>query len=678
MIAAIVQARMGSSRLPGKVLLPLQGKPMLIQQLERVQRVKGLDQVIVATTTEPGDQVIVDVCREYGIACYRGSSSDVLDRYYQIAKEVGANEIIRVTADCPLLDPQVVDQLVEYFHDGEFDYAANNLRPTLPDGLDAEVFRFEVLEEAWKEAKLPSEREHVTPFIRKNSNRYHIGSLTADQDFSFLRWTVDEPEDYDAVRKIYDYLFPKHHDFGMTEVLELYDQMPELKIINQDLTRDAGLQKSYRQDELSERYKRTNELFKAASGVIPLGSQTFSKSKTQFPVGASPLFIERGSGSRVWDVDGNEYIDVMSSLGAINLGYNDADVLKRVKEQLEHGTIFSLAHPLEVSVAKKLIEVVPCAEMVRFGKNGSDVTTGAIRLARAYTGREHVVTCGYHGWHDWYIGTTPRNLGVPESTRQLTHALQYNDVDALKAVFFDYPNEVACVIMEPMTREEPRDGYLESVKGLCEENGALLIFDEMIMGFRHAVAGGQELFGVTPDLATYGKGIANGYPLSALVGRAEVMSLLEEIFFSFTFGGETLSLAAAEVTIEKVKEHDVPGHIRKHGEAIIAGVRELAQECEVDDIVAISGPAAWSFLDFKEVNGVSSWELLTLFLQETLARGILTRGVHTLSYAHNQDDVQHILNVYREVFPILKRAAHQKQIKSLLLSKPLQPLFKIR
>ncbi|MCB0328846.1 MAG: glycosyltransferase family protein, partial [Bdellovibrionales bacterium] len=158
MIAAIVQARMGSSRLPGKVLLPLQGKPMLIQQLERVQRVKGLDQVIVATTTEPGDQVIVDVCREYGIACYRGSSSDVLDRYYQIAKEVGANEIIRVTADCPLLDPQVVDQLVEYFHDGEFDYAANNLRPTLPDGLDAEVFRFEVLEEAWKEAKLPSER----------------------------------------------------------------------------------------------------------------------------------------------------------------------------------------------------------------------------------------------------------------------------------------------------------------------------------------------------------------------------------------------------------------------------------------------------------------------------------------------------------------------------------------
>ena len=156
------------------------------------------------------------------------------------------------------------------------------------------------------------------------------------------------------------------------------------------------------------------------------------------------------------------------------------------------------------------------------------------------------------------------------------------------------------------------------------------------------------------------------------------MSLLEEIFFSFTFGGETLSLAAAEVTIEKVKEHDVPGHIRKHGEAIIAGVRELAQECEVEDIVAISGPAAWSFLDFKEVNGVSSWELLTLFLQETLARGILTRGVHTLSYAHNEDDVQHILNVYREVFPILKRAAHQKQIKSLLLSKPLQPLFKIR
>src|SRR3990167_6285478 len=274
----------------------------------------------------------------------------------------------------------------------------------------------------------------------------------------------------------------------------------------------------------SKRYKLSQQLHEKASKVIPLGSQTFSKSKTQYPYGVSPYFIKKGKGSHVWDADNNEYVDFVNALAAITLGYNDPDVTNAVKAQLEEGTIFSLPHELEMQVAEKIVEMVPCAEMVRFGKNGSDVTAGAIRLARAYTKRDHVAVCGYHGWQDWYIGSTARNLGVPKSTRDLTHVFTYNDIDSLNKIFKEYPDQVAAVIMEPMNTTEPLDGFLEKVRELTHKNGAVFIFDETITGFRYANGGAQEYFGVTPDLATFGKGIANGYPLSVLAGRKDIMT----------------------------------------------------------------------------------------------------------------------------------------------------------
>src|SRR2546426_4552885 len=291
---------------------------------------------------------------------------------------------------------------------------------------------------------------------------------------------------------------------------------------------------------MSARYYHSEELLERALKTIPLGSQTFSKSKSSYPQGVSPYFIARGIGSHVWDVDGNEYIDFINGLAAVTLGYNDPDVTKAVREQLEVGVIFSLPHPIEMQVAEKIVEMVPCAEMVRFGKNGSDATAGAVRLARAFTSRDHVAVCGYHGWQDWYIGSTSRNRGVPQSVRDLTHSFLYNDLDSLRSIFKQWQDRLAAVIMEPMNLVEPENGFLENLKELTHAHGALLIFDETITGFRFAKGGAQEYFGVTPDLATFGKGMANGYPLAAVAGRAEFMHLMEEVFFSFTFGGETL------------------------------------------------------------------------------------------------------------------------------------------
>lgn len=426
------------------------------------------------------------------------------------------------------------------------------------------------------------------------------------------------------------------------------------------------------------RFTESQAYLARAERSIPLGSQTFSKSRTQYPFGVSPYFIKRGKGCRVWDVDGNEYIDMISSLAAITLGYSDPDVDAAVRAQLEEGVIFSLPHPIETEVAEQLIKLVPCAEKVRFGKNGSDATSGAIRLARAYTGRDHVAVCGYHGWQDWYIGTTARNRGVPEATRALSHTWTYNDIQSLHKLFALHPDQIAAVILEPMNVIEPQPGFLAEVKALAHQHGALLIFDETITGFRYANGGAQEYFGVTPDLATFGKGLANGYPVSAVAGRADVMKLMEEIFFSFTFGGETLSLAAALATMKKLEQQPVIETLYRQGQKVVDGLRARITALGADDFLSVSGNPTWSFLLIKDAGRYSQWQIKTLFMQEMLARGVLTFGTHNISYAHGDNDIKELLAIYDQVLPLMVDAVRNGKLESLLRCDALQPLFKVR
>lgn len=426
------------------------------------------------------------------------------------------------------------------------------------------------------------------------------------------------------------------------------------------------------------RYAHSEQLLKRALRTIPLGSQTFSKSKTQYPFGVSPFFIQRGRGSHVWDVDNNEYIDFINSLAAITLGYCDPDVDAAVRKQLDDGVIFSLPHSLEMEVAEQLVKLVPCAEMVRFGKNGSDATSGAIRLARAFTHRDRVAVCGYHGWQDWYIGTTARNRGVPQATSDLSHTWTYNDIESLAKLFRDYPNQIAAVMLEPMNVVEPLPGFLESVKELTNKHGALLIFDETVTGFRYAIGGAQQHFGVTPDLATFGKGLANGYPVSAVAGRADVMKLMEEVFFSFTFGGETLSLAAALATMKKLEREPVTETLYRQGQKILIKLQSLIIEAGAEGFLSVSGNPTWSFMLIKDTMTYSQWQIKTLFLQEMFARGILTIGTHNLSYSHSDADLDNLFSAYGEVLPMLTEAVRYQKLESMLRCEPIQPLFKVR
>ena len=423
-------------------------------------------------------------------------------------------------------------------------------------------------------------------------------------------------------------------------------------------------------------YRESDSLLDRALNSIPLASQTFSKSLTAYPRGVSPFFIEKGKGSKVWDVDGNKYIDFVNSLAAVTLGYCDKDVDKAVQKQMRNGVTFSLPHRLEMEVAEKLINIIPCAEKVRFAKNGTDATSASIRIARAYTGKEHIAVCGYHGWQDWYIGSTTRDLGVPKAVKELTHKFEYNNIESLEKIFHE--QELACVIMEPMNVEYPQDNFLEKVKALVHKNDALLIFDETITGFRYSLGGAQALFNVMPDLATFGKGMANGYPLSAVVGSNEIMQKVEDIFFSGTFGGETLSLAAANTVIDKYKKDNVPKYLNDLGNYLLKKLNQLIINEGLDDIFRTSGHPAWSFLQVKAQDKYTAFEIKTLFLQEMFKRGILILSSHNLNFSHSEEDIDKLISVYREVLPLIKQSIDDGNLIEQLNCKPLQPLFQVR
>lgn len=430
---------------------------------------------------------------------------------------------------------------------------------------------------------------------------------------------------------------------------------------------------------MTNRYKRSSEWLERAEKTIPLGSQTFSKSRIAYPQGVSPLFIKRGQGCQVWDADDNQYTDFVSGLLSISLGYCDPDVDSAVIEQMKSGVTFSLPHQLEMEVAEQLVDLIPCAEMVRFGKNGSDATSAAVRLARAFTDKEHIAVCGYHGWQDWYIGSTTRDLGVPEATKSLTHTFSYNDLDSLEKIFINQADKIAAVIMEPMNTTYPEPGFLAGVKSLCHQYGALFILDETITGFRFSMGGAQELFAVTPDLATFGKGMANGYPISAVVGRRDIMILMEDIFFSGTFAGETLSLAATQATLTKIQNQNVLGHIHQMGERLMNGLSALIEKYQAKDWLSLAGHPAWSFLVMSDQGEYSALELKSLFLQEMLERGMLLgSGGHNLSFAHKEHDIEALIKAYDEVLAILVDTMEKQDFTQCFHGELLEPVFKVR
>jgi glutamate-1-semialdehyde aminotransferase len=426
------------------------------------------------------------------------------------------------------------------------------------------------------------------------------------------------------------------------------------------------------------RYSKSTKFLHRAEKSIPLGSQTFSKSRIQYPVGVSPLFIDKAHGTYIWDIDGNKYIDLVNSLAAVTVGYRNRIIDSMVRKQMKKGTIFSLPGKLEAEVAELVIKTVPSAEMVRFAKNGSDATAAAIRLSRAYTNRDEIAICGYHGWQDWYIGSTTMNKGVPQAIINLSHTFKYNDINSLKNIFTSTPNKIAAVILEPMNSEYPRDNFLQEVKDLVKKNGSILIFDETITGYRYSTGGAQLEFGVTPDLTTLGKGIANGYPLSALTGKKEIMKELEKVFFSATFGGELLSLAAAKAVIQMHLDSNITSEIANVGLKVSSELEKIIQTYKMSKFLSVSGHPSWKFLNWSGNHEVDTSSLKTYFMQEMFKKGILVLSTHNNSLSLTAKIADRVINAYGEVISDISKRLSDGSLLDKLQVDPVQPVIKLR
>jgi len=418
---------------------------------------------------------------------------------------------------------------------------------------------------------------------------------------------------------------------------------------------------------------KSDELYQRALKVQKPVTQTLAKGPGQFTKGVAPKYIQKAKGSHVWDVDGNEYIDYNSAIGPISLGYCYPAVDEAIANQLKDGITFSLMHPLEVEVSELLQQIIPNAESVKIAKTGADVCSAAIRVARAFTKRDKIFCCGYHGWHDWYIGITSRNAGIPEVIQNMTYTFEYNDIESIKA---SLDSSVAALILEPFIFEAPKPGFLSELAEVCKTNGTLLIFDEMWTGFRIAIGGAQEYFGVKPDLAVYSKACANGMPIAFLTGRADVMELLNSEVFSYTtFGGEALSLAATIATINEVRDKNVPKYLDEKGALLKDGYNQIAIELGMDVYTRCIGYNCRSMVTFTPDAG-NGLEVKALMQQEMIKRGVLWAGFHNMCFSHSDEDIEYTLSAYRDVLPIVKEAIQSGNVKQYLKGEVLEAVFR--
>jgi glutamate-1-semialdehyde 2,1-aminomutase/spore coat polysaccharide biosynthesis protein SpsF len=659
------------------MLHSLLGRPALEWVLERCEKI-AIDQRILATSEEKEDDPLVEIAQRRGWQVVRGSVEDVLGRFAKAVRAYRLDAVVRITGDCLLTDPRLVQQALAQFDAQKADYL---ILTKVIDGFDVEVMSGRAILKADSEAKLPSEREHVGPYLRRSKRFKTVLLPYGEEDLSHIHLSLDYKEDAEVLESILKRL--EGGDFAYADVARLLKENPELIEKTKHIIPNEGYRRSLEGDKGAIqamkgkplRFEKSLSQFEKVMRIIPGGSQTFSKSSLQFSVGAAPLFIREGKGALLTDLDGNRFIDFTMGLGACLLGYAFEPVSREIEATLKKGTAYTLPHHLEYDLAELLTRIIPSAEMVRFGKNGSDVTSAAVRLARAATGREIVACCGYHGWQDWYIATTTRSLGIPEEVKKKTVTFQYNRIESLQTCFDRYPNQIACVIMEPVSLEAPQKNFLAKVKKMAQEHGAILIFDEVVTGFRFDIGGAQAYFDVTPDLTCIGKAMGNGMPISAVVGKRDFMKFFDEIFFSFTFGGETLSIAAAIATIQYLLENKVTPLLWKQGERLKSGIEQQIREKGLEEILSIDGYPIRTVLNFKGEEK-EALKMKTLFQQECVKRGVLFTGGHNVSLPHDNEKIDRVLSVYDEVMEILKYTLEYQMLDEMIEGRLLEPVFR--
>lgn len=660
-LVAIVQARMGSTRLPNKVMKTIEGRPMIGLLLERLSRARKIDAIVIATSDDARNDPLENYVSDLGFAVFRGNENDVLDRYYRAAEAAGATDVMRITGDCPFVDPALVDECAEAYLAGSCDYLSNVAPPTYADGLDIEVFSFAALQRAWHEATAAPEREHVTPYIRE-SGRFSTANKAAANDFSDRRWTVDTPEDFAVVSAVFQYFHPRT-DFSAADILELEARKPELFKANHAILRNEGMKMG-----------KGQKLWQRAKNVIPGGNMLLSKRAEMFLPDQWPAYFSKSKGCKVWDLDGNEYVDMsIMGIGTNTLGYGHPEVDEAVMETVRAGNMSTFNCPEEVYLAEKLIELNPWAGMVRFARSGGEANAIAIRIARAATGRDKVAVCGYHGWHDWYLsanlgedeslaghllpGLEPR--GVPRGLRGTVLPFNYNDFQALEALTNDH--HIGVIKMEVVRNKGPEDNFLHKVRELATRRGIVLIFDECTSGFRETFGGLYQKYGVEPDMAMYGKTLGNGYAITATIGRSEVMQAAQTTFISSTFWTERIGPTAALKTLEVMEREKSWDKITAIGHDVTRRWEALAAKHGLS--ITTAGLPSLTTYAFNSPNALAYKTFVT---QEMLAKGYLASTNFYACTEHTPALVDAYFEALDPVYATIRECEDGRDIMSLL------------
>lgn len=660
-VVAIIQARMGSTRLPNKVMKTINEVPMIELLINRLSKAALINQILVATSDDIKNDSLVNHVESLGYVCVKGSESDVLDRFVKAAHASCADIVIRITGDCPLVDADLVDKMIRQFQSNQVDYLCNNYPPTYPDGLDIEVFSFSALQKASQKATDSFDREHVTPYLR-HSSEFNIATHTHTEDLSGLRWTVDEANDFAVIENVFQYFYPRI-DFGWREVLDLQHSKPEIFVHNQHILRNEGSAMGTGQ-----------KLWKRAKRVIPGGNMLLSKRSEMFLPDLWPSYFSKAKGCEVWDLDGNKYIDMsIMGIGTNTLGYGHPEVDAAVRKVVDTGNMSTFNCPEEVYLAERLVEIHPWADMVRLARSGGEANAVAIRIARAASGKDKIAFCGYHGWHDWYLSANlgdEKNLtghllpglapnGVPKNLRDTVYPFAYNNFEELERLVQGH--DIGVIVMEVSRNEGPKDNFLHKVRELATKKNIVLVFDECTSGFRQTFGGLHLFYGVEPDMAMFGKALGNGYAITAIIGRREIMEATQTTFISSTFWTERIGPTAALKTLEVMERTKSYDQITQTGSLIGKAWEDMATKNGLK--IKISGLPALIGFNFLSEHALAYKTLIT---QEMLSKGFLAGNCVYVCTEHSEDVLAQYLNNLEPIFKLIRECEDGKDIMGLL------------
>ena len=644
----IIQARMNSTRLPGKVMKKIGGTPIINLIIKRLSRAKLVDDIIVATSKIKENQILINYLKKNKIKLFCGSESDVLSRFYKAATKNKSKIIVRITADCPFIDPKIVDEFIYKFKKNKVDYLSNNNPWTYPDGMDVEVFSYDLLKQA---NKLANKRNRLNggvlvSFLKENK-RYKIKNIKCSiKNVAKYRLTIDEEVDYKLLKKIYEHFSPNIH-FSFTQIINFAKKNNKLFKLNSSIKLNEG---SF--------ISKSQKLWKRANSIILGGNSLISKNPNVFLPNGWPTYFVKSKGYNIWDLNNKKLIDMsLMGVGTNILGYCNTEVDNAVKKNIDFGNMTTLNCPEEVHLAEKLISMHDWADKVKFARTGGEANTLAIRIARAAAAKENIAFCGYHGWHDWYLSANLKNnsrldthlipglepVGVPKSLKNTSFGFNYGDYKKLEQLVRE--KNIGIIKMEVARNKEPDIKFLKKVRNLATKKNIVLIFDECTTGFRQFFGGLHQVVNIVPDIAIYGKALGNGYAITAVIGKDSVMEKAKDSFMSSTFWTERIGPTAALKTLEIMERDKTWIRITNLGNKLIKIWKKIALRNNLK--IKIFGLPTLAKFSIESTNFQAYKTFIT---QEMLKKGFLAANGVYISCSHNEKILKKYEEVLDEIF----------------------------